>query len=321
MTREESHRHLYEIGVLSEKVFRQLEDEVVDELRSLRKIPVGTTARPDVAEFLRVMPLFADLTAEELEPLVSRMRTETYRPGSVIIDLEADPAEIHLVEAGRVTLRIEEPDGKWHEMALEPGSFFGSLHPISLVPTRVEARAATACILLTLPGRAVTHLRAHQADLVSRLLDAYKAEIVVDLLRGVPFFEMLDDGEIAQLARRFGWQRYPAGKVVFLQGDYGSEFHLIRRGRARVTVATEGTKRQDRLLEEGSFFGELALMGDSVRHASVRADTDMETLTIKEDVFNELLGSLPGMAARIAEAQSHYVGPGRGGGREESGAD
>ena len=91
-TREESHRHLYEIGVLSEKVFRQLEDEVVDELRSLRKIPVGTTARPDVAEFLRVIPLFADLTAEELEPLVSRMRTETYRPGSVIIDPEADPA-------------------------------------------------------------------------------------------------------------------------------------------------------------------------------------------------------------------------------------
>ncbi len=321
VTREESHRHLYEIGVLSEKVFRQLEDKVVDELRSLGQIPAGTTVRPNVAEFIRKLPLFADLAAEELEPLVSRMRTETYRPGTVIIDPQSDPSEIHLVEAGEVTLRIEEPGGTWHEMALEPGSFFGSLHPISLVPTRVEARAATACILLTLPGRAVTHLRAHHGELVNRVLDAYKGEIVVDLLREVPFFEMLNDGEIVQLARRFGWQRYPAGKVVFLQGDYGSEFHVIRRGRARVTVATEGTKRQDRLLEEGTFFGELALMGDSVRHASVRADTDLETLTIKEDVFNELLGSLPGMATRIAEAQSHYVGPGEGGGREESGAE
>ncbi len=71
VTREQSHRHLYEIGVLSEKVFRQLEDEVVDELISLRQIPVGAMAWPDVAEFMRVMPLFADLTAEELEPLVS----------------------------------------------------------------------------------------------------------------------------------------------------------------------------------------------------------------------------------------------------------
>ncbi len=118
---------------------------------------------------------------------------------------------------------------------------------------------------------AVTHLRAHHGELVSWVLDGHKGEIVVDLLRGVPFSEMLDDGEIVQLARRFGWQRYPAGKVVFLQGDYGSEVHVIRRDPARVTVATEGTKRQDRLLEEGSFFGELALMGYSVRHASVRA--------------------------------------------------
>ena len=206
-------------------------------------------------------------------------------------------------------------------MGLEPGSFFGSLHPISLVPTRVEARAATACILLTLPGRAVSHLRAHQGELISLALDAYKGEIVVDLLRGVPFFEMLDDREIVHLARRSGWQRYPAGKVVFLQGDYGNDFHVIRRGRARVTVATAGTKRQDRMLEEGSFFGELALMGDSVRHASVRADTDMETLTIKEDAFHELLGQLPGTAERIADAQSRYVDTGQGGGRKEAGAE
>jgi NhaP-type Na+/H+ or K+/H+ antiporter len=79
-----------------------------------------------------------------------------------------------------------------------------------------------------------------------------------------------------------------------------------------------GKIHNDRLVEPTMT---LALMGDSVRHASVWADTDMETLTIKEDVFNELLGSLPGMAARITEAQSHYVGLGRGGGREESGAD
>ena len=321
VTREESHKHLYEMGVLSEKVFQQLGDEVVDELRSLRQIPAGTKVRPNIAEFLRKLPLFADLTAEALEPLVGRMRTETYRPGSVIIDPETDPAEIHLVEAGEVTLRIEESDGEWQEMELEPGSFFGSLHPITLVPTRVEARARTACVLLTLPGRAVSHLRAQQAELIGRVLDAYKGEIVVGLLRSVPFFSMLDDTEIAQLSRRFAWQRYPAGKVVFLQGDYGNEFHVIRRGQARVTVATQGTKRRDRVLEEGSFFGELALMGDSVRHASVRADTDMETLTIKEDTFNELLGSLPGMATRIAEAQTHYVERESGGSRKESGAD
>ncbi|MDP6348593.1 MAG: cyclic nucleotide-binding domain-containing protein [Chloroflexota bacterium] len=110
-----------------------------------------------------------------------------------------------------------------------------------------------------------------------------------------------------ELARRFGWERYPAGKVVFLQGNYGSDFHVIRRGQARVTVATAAGKRQDRVLEEGNFFGELALLGDSTRHASIRADTDMKTLTIKEDVFRNLLESLPGTATRIAQAQSHYV--------------
>ncbi len=118
---------------------------------------------------------------------------------------------------------------------------------------------------------------------------------------------LLHDAEIAELARRFGWERYPAGRVVFLQGDYGSDFRVIRQGEARVTVATAAGKRQDRVLEEGSFFGELVLMGDSTRHASVRADTEMETLTIKEDVFRNLLESLPRIATRIAQARSYYV--------------
>ncbi len=51
----------------------------------------------------------------------------------------------------------------------------------------------------------------------------------------------------------------------------------------------------------------LALMGDSTRHASIRTDTDMETLTIKEDVFRNLLESLPRIATRIAQARSYYV--------------
>jgi CRP-like cAMP-binding protein len=81
---------------------------------------------------------------------------------------------------------------------------------------------------------------------------------------------------------------YRAGDVLFTEGDYSTEAYILRRGRVEVYVTRAGTDRRLAVLHEGAVFGELALITDQVRTASVRALDDAQLLAIDQDGFLEL---------------------------------
>jgi hypothetical protein len=80
---------------------------------------------------------------------------------------------------------------------------------------------------------------------------------------------------------------YRAGEVIFAEGDYSTEAYIVRRGRVEVYVTRDGD-RQLAVLHEGAVFGELALLTDQVRTASVRALDDAELVVIDQDGFLDL---------------------------------
>lgn len=77
---------------------------------------------------------------------------------------------------------------------------------------------------------------------------------------------------------------YRAGEVIFAEGDYSTEAYIVRRGRVEVYVTREA-ERQLAVLHEGAVFGELALLTDQVRTASVRALEDASVVVIDQDSF------------------------------------
>lgn len=80
---------------------------------------------------------------------------------------------------------------------------------------------------------------------------------------------------------------YRAGDVIFAEGDYSTDAYIVRRGRVEVYVTRDG-ERQLAVLHEGTVFGELALLTDQVRTASVRALDDTELIVIDQDGFLDL---------------------------------
>ena len=74
----------------------------------------------------------------------------------------------------------------------------------------------------------------------------------------------------------------------------------------------EGRELALAYLYPGDFFGELALIGDSERRATVRAGTDLETFVLKRSTFLKLLDSHPELRQRITLKQERYVLPTRG---------
>jgi CRP-like cAMP-binding protein len=93
----------------------------------------------------------------------------------------------------------------------------------------------------------------------------------VDALRPVPLFADLTDEELAQVAVLFKERHFAAGDTVVKEGADGAAFFLIVSGEANVTV--RGAERTS--LGPGDYFGEIALIDEDVRSATITATTDL----------------------------------------------
>ena len=91
------------------------------------------------------------------------------------------------------------------------------------------------------------------------------------ILKKVDLFSGLDDNEAGKLAPLFKQRDYSSGEVIAEEGKHGVGFFVIESGDAKVTVRGE----ERRTLGPGSHFGEVALLDDGVRTATVTADSDV----------------------------------------------
>lgn len=106
-------------------------------------------------------------------------------------------------------------------------------------------------------------------------------DVDVALLQRIPMLRPLPEATIEQLAARLTRAQLPAGASVFEQGDEGDDFYVIERGRADVVLDGQSI----RALESGDCFGEIALIRDCRRTASVRATTALTLRTLNRTVF------------------------------------
>ena len=93
----------------------------------------------------------------------------------------------------------------------------------------------------------------------------------VDAVQRVPLFSELSRGEAEQVARLFKQRSFTAGETVAREGSGGGAFYLIESGDAVVSVA--GKER--RTLGPGDHFGEIALIDEGARSATITAVTDL----------------------------------------------
>lgn len=128
----------------------------------------------------------------------------------------------------------------------------------------------------------------------ARVRQAEKAQ----LLRSVPLFEALSSKDLTQLARLVDELHRDAGDAITEQGETGDEFFVVVDG--EVEVRRNG--RRIGRLGPGEWFGEMSLLDDLPRSASVTAVSETVLLTIHRTDFDRLLASNPGLMRTILSA-------------------
>jgi CRP/FNR family transcriptional regulator, cyclic AMP receptor protein len=116
-----------------------------------------------------------------------------------------------------------------------------------------------------------------------------------DLLRNVRLFSTCNKRELARIASLVDEVEAPEGKVIVRQGDPGRECFVIRDGKARATIRGKGST----VLGPGSFFGEMSLLDQGPRSATVIAESDMHLLVLGSREFSSLVNEVPTVAVRM----------------------
>jgi CRP-like cAMP-binding protein len=124
-------------------------------------------------------------------------------------------------------------------------------------------------------------------------------------LRAVPFFSSLSKQDLAVIAQQTDEIEVPAGRVLASEGDFGAEFFVIDSGTAEVTRGGERLAE----LGAGEFFGEMALLDEERRNATVTAKSAMTLVVMTRANFRALNRSSPQVhetvAREIAERRAH----------------
>jgi len=113
-------------------------------------------------------------------------------------------------------------------------------------------------------------------------------------------FKRLSPADIDTLRQVATVQHYPAGTVLCRQGEVEKVFYVLRQGTVKVTQRLSDTEEIPiALRNSGEFFGEMALVDDSPRSASVTAVTAVDVLEIDEATFKQVLQASPELAMTL----------------------
>ena len=137
----------------------------------------------------------------------------------------------------------------------------------------------------------------------------------VEMLRRVPIFSKIDPAKLKLLAFASDRNHYPTGTALCHQGDQGDAAFVVLTGTAEVCVHTPAGDVKVADVQPNSIVGEIAILCDTGRTATVRATTDVEALRISKEHFLKLVSDFPhigigmmrGLASRLAQTTSELT--------------
>jgi ATP-binding cassette subfamily B protein len=132
--------------------------------------------------------------------------------------------------------------------------------------------------------------------------DGSQAKITAERLGAIPLFAGLDGESLETVAAKFTVQRFTQGNAILEQGDLGENFYIIVRGQVKVLSRGRNEKLvQLAVLEDGDYFGEIALLEGGTTTATVQATLPTLCLCLRQADFKALLKAQPAMHAALED--------------------
>jgi len=268
-------------------------DEPLLEKKFARFARAGGVAAA-LAAVQREVPLFAEMSALQLREFMLESEVHTPRPGEVIFRKGDYTNSFYSVIDGSVLVEVEAAGGALNQRRLARGEFFGELGLLSGRRRSSTVRAGESCVLIESPRRSMLRLIG-SVESVRRKIDQ------TSLKRAVRSYiaPSLSESELDAMVADAVVKTFPAGGTLFEEGDAPDGLHLIRRGSVTISRRLAGREVVLSYVAAGNYVGEMALLSDSRRTATVRAAVATETIVLQPSRFADALARNPELRASI----------------------
>jgi NTE family protein len=126
-----------------------------------------------------------------------------------------------------------------------------------------------------------------------------------NILKAIPLFKNLDDEDLELIAARLRKEHYPKGAMVFKQGDVGDKLYLVESG--QVQVVSQDQSEAIARMGPGNFVGDIALLLDQPRTASLEVTIDAQLWALSKDDFDRIIDTRPSIALEMMRELSRRL--------------
>lgn len=269
-------------------------------------------------EDIAATPLGVGLGDHARKTVASRLERRVISPGDVLFR-EGDPGDhLYVVFRGRLCAQVRDEGGSLQRLGeIGPGELVGETALLLGTPRSADVVAVEQTVLGSLDGSAWRELKAGFPDLAATVARAAEwRERASETRRFRPDAawisawlgqtELLAGAGVAALEaleRELMWQILPGGEVLVREGETGECMWFVVRGRLRVSTCQKD--RVDLCLGEigaGECVGEMALLSQAPRAATVKVVRDTELLRLPKSAFDRLVCAHPESMLRLARA-------------------
>eukprot|EP00747_Dinoflagellata_sp_TGD_P183336 gnl/TRDRNA2_/TRDRNA2_38140_c0_seq2.p1 gnl/TRDRNA2_/TRDRNA2_38140_c0~~gnl/TRDRNA2_/TRDRNA2_38140_c0_seq2.p1 ORF type:complete len:404 (+),score=140.68 gnl/TRDRNA2_/TRDRNA2_38140_c0_seq2:101-1312(+) len=233
--------------------------------------------------------LFNSLEEQDMTIVIGAMREVLLQAGQRVINQGESGDFLFVVESGKLDCIIKGTDGcEKIVKSCEAGDVFGELALLYNCPRAASVESKDACTLWQLDRETFNHIVKEAAQKKRNRYNVF--------LERVPIFAAMDAYERSQLADALRSESCSDGKEVIKQGEQGDKFFIIEEGEA--VAIKDGQKVYE--YAAGDYFGELALIQNQPRAASVTARGSLKVLSLDRKAFKRLL-DIKGLLERTSK--------------------
>jgi len=244
----------------------------------------------DKAKLIAVNSIFKEMDREILSRVAERSVLIPFRAGQKIVSQGEEGDRFYVITLGKA--KVVDDDSI--KAVLGKGDYFGEISLLSGKPRNATVQAISNGSALALDRNTFLDLVRKDPTVNKRLQDVLRVRPVVSQLT---FLKGLSSDQLARLSIRFITCKRRKGDRVVEEGEKGDAFFVIASGEAAVRVTgRQGRKRIVAKLGPGDVFGEMALLRNIPRTATVEITSDSaELLQLKEKDFHALMELIPSL--------------------------
>ncbi|CEL97648.1 unnamed protein product [Vitrella brassicaformis CCMP3155] len=244
--------------------------------------------------------LFSELSDDKLEEIVDAMFRVDVKEGETIIKQGDAGDNFYVIDEGEFDIFVARDSSPPVKVGtVGPGRSFGELALMYMCPRAATVTATKDSVCWALNRYSFQHLMVAGE---AKRFNEYEA-----FLESVAVFASLNKYERIQLSDALVPNAYEEGEEIITQGDEdGHELYIMEEGTAAAFLSRDGTEVKVKEYSRGDYFGELALIADKPRAATVRATSDCSCLSINREDFVRLLGPIQDILQRNADLYVKY---------------